>query len=338
MSSWSNKSQAKLPTKAIYTTYDSEDNLIINLNLIRNTTSYPDSDITVIIKKTNNYNIAIVETITLDNSFSPYTLYIDNSKFIIRNQNETIQLFTIIDRKIKNPTIKLPKNIINTWNTKSIDNTELSYPIRVVKSFNPEYNHILVDEDERREFIKTNYDEKVLNAYNKLKPGAYRADLWRYCYLYKYGGIYIDIKNIFRKSFSSFITDTTTLIIGKGMYNDGVHNGFLACLPNEPLMKLAIDTTVERIENNYYGVSSLDITGPIMLEYCFNILYGLSSSQYIDNQNNHTLMVRYNDINNFNCFLYNNTILAHTVFSTYYTKYRTSPYVVFWNNRDVYNI
>ena len=25
-------------------------------------------------------------------------------------------------------------------------------------------------------------------------PGAYKADLWRYCILYIYGGIYIDIK------------------------------------------------------------------------------------------------------------------------------------------------
>lgn len=328
MTSWA-KSHAK-PVKAIYSTYESEDD-IINLNITRNTTSYPDSDITIIVRKINND--VIVETITIDNSFTPYILYINNSSYQIRNQNEYIQIF--INRTVIIPEVKIPKNIIHTWNDKNI-NTELSYPIRVIKVLNPAYNYILCDENDRKEFIKNNYDINVYNAYNKLKPGAFKADLWRYCYLYKYGGIYCDIKMVFRKSFNSFLKSTTELILGKAMYNDGVNNGFMACFPNEPLMKLAIDTSVDRIENNYYGVSSLDITGPVMLEYCFNKLYGVSS-QYVENPNDKILMVRYTDINNYNCFLYNNNLIAHTAFSTYYKKYRTSPYVVFWNEKDVYN-
>jgi hypothetical protein len=34
----------------------------------------------------------------------------------------------------------------------------------------------------------------VLNAFNSLVPGAFKADLWRYCILYINGGIYLDIK------------------------------------------------------------------------------------------------------------------------------------------------
>ena len=44
------------------------------------------------------------------------------------------------------------------------------------------------------DFIKNNYPVDVLEAFNKLIPGAYKADLWRYCVLYKLGGIYLDIK------------------------------------------------------------------------------------------------------------------------------------------------
>jgi mannosyltransferase OCH1-like enzyme len=338
MSSWSSRTQSKLPQKAIYTEYDSEDNNVINLNITRNTTNYPDSDISVILKKTNDYNIAIVETITLDNSFTPYILFINMNKFIIKNSNETIQLFTINNRKVVIPDIKIPKKIIHTWNTKDIENTELNYAIKVIKIQNPEYNYKLVDEEERKEFIKNNYDDEVYVAYNKLKPGAYKADLWRYCYLYKYGGIYTDIKMVFKKSFNALLKNTTNLVLGKAMYNDGVNNGFIACMPNENLMKLAIDESVKRIQNNYYGISSLDITGPLLLEYCFNKLYGISSSEYIDNQNDQLLMVRYNDINNYNCFLFNNHIMAYSYFSTYYINYRTSPYIAFWKNKDVYNI
>ena len=45
-----------------------------------------------------------------------------------------------------------------------------------------------------REFIKNNFDLDILNAYDILKPGAFKADLWRCCILYIYGGIYLDIK------------------------------------------------------------------------------------------------------------------------------------------------
>ena len=46
----------------------------------------------------------------------------------------------------------------------------------------------------RREFISKYFNKDVLEAYDTLLPGAYKADLWRYCILYKMGGIYMDIK------------------------------------------------------------------------------------------------------------------------------------------------
>jgi mannosyltransferase OCH1-like enzyme len=337
MSSWAKKNNSQMPIKGIYTSYDSEDNNFIYLNFQKNTTNYPDSDIAYIIRKTNDYYAVEVETITRDNSFSPYTLYIDGAKYHIKSSIDSIRLITVTKCKVISSNTKIPKTLIHTWNTKDIEHTDLMYPIKINKKLNPDYSHCIYNNTECLEFIRDNYDSRVLNAYNKLKPGAFKADLWRYCYLYKYGGIYCDIKNVFRKSFNALLNNTTKLIIGKSMFNDGAHNGFMACLPNEPLMKLAIDTSVERIENNYYGKSSLDITGPVMLEYCFTKLYGVTAEKYVNNQNSETLMVLYNDINNYNCFLYNNNIIAHTYFSTYYTQYRTAPYVVLWNNKDVYN-
>ena len=52
------------------------------------------------------------------------------------------------------------------------------------------------DDTGARDFIINNYPSEVLWAYDKLIPGAYKADLWRYCVLYINGGIYVDIKFI----------------------------------------------------------------------------------------------------------------------------------------------
>jgi mannosyltransferase OCH1-like enzyme len=258
-------------------------------------------------------------------------------KYIIKTQNEIIHLFQINNRQLRIPNTEIPKTIIHTWNTKNIENTDLYYQVNVVKNLHPDFNYVFFDEDDRQKFIKENYSEKIYKAYLKLKPMAYRADLWRYCYLYKFGGFYIDFKFIMRKSFNSIIKENTKILVGKAMYSDGINQGFIACLPNEPLIKLAIDTAVERIETEYYGKSSLDITGPLMFEDCFNKLYNINSSDYINNQKPDILMGLYNDINNYNCILFNNNILAHNGFSTYYTKHRTSPYINFWNTKNVYN-
>ena len=54
--------------------------------------------------------------------------------------------------------------------------------------------HYLFNDADCREFIAREYPPDVLMAYDRLIPTAFKADLWRYCVLYKYGGVYLDAK------------------------------------------------------------------------------------------------------------------------------------------------
>jgi hypothetical protein len=54
--------------------------------------------------------------------------------------------------------------------------------------------HYLFHDAECRAFIAREFPDDVLYAYDQLIPTAFKADLWRYCVLYKYGGVYLDIK------------------------------------------------------------------------------------------------------------------------------------------------
>ena len=45
----------------------------------------------------------------------------------------------------------------------------------------------------REPFIEDNFEKDVLDSFDILKPGAYKADLFRYCILYKKGGIWSDL-------------------------------------------------------------------------------------------------------------------------------------------------
>lgn len=54
--------------------------------------------------------------------------------------------------------------------------------------------HYLFNDADCLEFIAREYPPDVLMAYQSLIPTAFKADLWRYCVLYKYGGVYLDVK------------------------------------------------------------------------------------------------------------------------------------------------
>mmetsp|Transcript_13751 Transcript_13751/g.18845 ORF Transcript_13751/g.18845 Transcript_13751/m.18845 type:complete len:94 (-) Transcript_13751:532-813(-) len=49
------------------------------------------------------------------------------------------------------------------------------------------------DDEAASTFIATHFPHEVLEAYNAIKPGAFKADLFRYCTLLINGGIYADM-------------------------------------------------------------------------------------------------------------------------------------------------
>jgi len=87
----------------------------------------------------------------------------------------------------------IPLNIFQTWHTKNLPPSMID-SVENIKMNNKNFNYKLFDDEDCRNFIKNNFDGSVLYAFDSLKPGAYKADLWRYCVLYILGGIYIDIK------------------------------------------------------------------------------------------------------------------------------------------------
>jgi mannosyltransferase OCH1-like enzyme len=87
--------------------------------------------------------------------------------FIIKKMSNINEFF---ENKI------IPLNIFTNWNTKDLQgNMKINYEL--LKKSNPEFNHYLYDENECRMFIKKYYQNDVLQAFDKLVPGSYKADL-----------------------------------------------------------------------------------------------------------------------------------------------------------------
>ena len=181
----------------------------------------------------------------------------------------------IVNQKLKIPyPIKvyynsvIPLNIFQTWHTKTLP--PLMYnAVNSIRITNPRFKYCLYDDNDCHEFIKNNFPEDVLYAYDNLIPGAYKADLWRYCILYKEGGIYLDIKY---KPINKFkfinLTESEHWVLDADGH--GIYNALIVCKPENPILLQAIHQIVENVKNKYYGSNCLEPTGPHLLAKYFN--------------------------------------------------------------------
>jgi mannosyltransferase OCH1-like enzyme len=135
-----------------------------------------------------------------------------------------------------NYTSIIPLKVYTHWHSKQLL-PKMSENYTKLKNENPELEFFLFDENDSREFIKNNFNSEVLNAYNKLLPCAYKADLWRYCVLYINGGIYLDIKYGCTNGFKLIeLTDKEYFV--RYISEKNIYNALIVSLPkNEILLK-----------------------------------------------------------------------------------------------------
>lgn len=165
---------------------------------------------------------------------------------------------------------KIPLKIYQTWKTKDLSE-KMKKNVERLKSKNPDFEYYLFDDEDCRKFIGDHFEENVLKAYNKIIPGAYKADLWRYCVLYINGGIYLDIKYSNVDDFNLIeLTNDEYFVPDLKQSGDGVYNAFMICKPGNKILKEAIRRVVENAKNEYYGESGFQPTGPLLLKSCFS--------------------------------------------------------------------
>ena len=166
----------------------------------------------------------------------------------------------------------IPLNLFQTWHTLNLPNY-MRLNVERLKMKNPEFKHYLFDDEMCRDFIKQYFHNDVLIAFDRLKPGAYKADLWRYCVLYIHGGIYLDIKFtcigefklIYLTNKEQWVRD----IIHHG--KPGIYQALMINVSGSPYLRRAIDEIVYSCKtNNYESINSLCITGPCLLGKYFS--------------------------------------------------------------------
>src|SRR5665213_1678332 len=96
----------------------------------------------------------------------------------------------------------IPRIIHQTVPDKNNMRPEFRDNVSRLQSLNKNWEHRLYDDQEIRDFIVDSYGSETIDYYERINPlyGAARADFFRYLLLYKFGGVYLDIKSTASKS------------------------------------------------------------------------------------------------------------------------------------------
>jgi len=244
------------------------------------------------------------------------------NKYILYQLNKPYKL-----KFYYNPII--PLKLYQTWYTKDLP-IYMKENVELLKKNNPNFEHFLFDDNDCREFIKSHFDSSVLNAYDNLIPGAYKSDLWRCCVLYINGGIYMDIKLNCVNGFKLIELTEQNHLVKDRPGPLSIYNALMVFQKGHPFLWNSINRIVFNVENKYYGNSSLEPTGPIMLG---NLIL----------RNNLRLNIDMEHFINGGYIIYKNRFVISTEYPQYnnerlilYRKIKTKHYVDLWNERRIY--
>ena len=243
-----------------------------------------------------NFNINSIYVKVLAVIITIFFIFKYLSYYTLQINKETLLVNSICSSRKGNITDVnlIPKVIYRTWRKDILpkefqvvwDNTEIN---------NPEYKQVLYSDKMMIEFMTDNFKSKssllngkILTTFNKINPkyGAARADIFRLCILYLYGGIYVDIKSEVL-NLSNLIYPKDKMIVSKWVLPAGqfdqlcnreintnsCKNGeyqqwWVVSIPKHPVLKLALEKIVYNVDN--YSIikyppcknSVVNLTGP----------------------------------------------------------------------------
>ena len=226
-------------------------------------------------------------------------------------------------------TTKIPKYVFQTWKHKLLSE-EMKNNLLNLRNQHKDFTFFLYDDAMCVEFLKKHFSIEVLHAFDTLIPGPFKADLWRYCVLYKFGGVYMDIKLNCINGFNlNYLIQEECYPKDVPHKQYGIWQGFLICKPNNLILKKCIECICMHVKYRYYGNTFLSITGPHLF---FNVILYFNKI-YLYNISKVKLVKKNNKV----YLYYNNKPVINYYKEWYHDRKASGPrYGPLWDKRKVY--
>jgi mannosyltransferase OCH1-like enzyme len=161
----------------------------------------------------------------------------------------------------------VPRLFWCSWNTNTLPPVMTAHMSDLMQS-HPQFTLNVYSDNDCRRLISDYFTDVVVSAFDSVIPGAFKSDLWRYCALYVFGGIYFDVKffPVNNFNYEEFITGTNIWVRDIPCFGcEGIFNGFMVTKARNPFLLEAIMKSCRNIHAKDYRFSDLAITGPHLL-------------------------------------------------------------------------
>jgi mannosyltransferase OCH1-like enzyme len=179
----------------------------------------------------------------------------------------------------------IPRKIMQTYKSRYVGK-RMSNAIGTVIEKSQEFTHYYYDNNDAQRFIDKFFDRDTSDAWDRLKPGAYKADLFRLCWLFIHGGVYLDVTMTPVMNMTQIFKhiDKVTgpgnpidLILATGQpchAPNPMYQALIICRSRHRFIARAITDVVVAVNERTITTNALALTGPIR--------FGLSLCKYFE--------------------------------------------------------
>ena len=264
-----------------------------------------DTDNVFCIKRDDNIKIYILDSnktsinLSIGNMTYEVTFNEKNNNFIKTEYLDT--KYSVDEFGLFFPNSKIPKKIMQTYITDFIGKNAYLNMARTIL-MNDDCEYFYYNNKEAYNFILDHdLPKEVLLAYNMILPGAFKADIFRLCWLYIEGGIYMDISMYpilpFRDMFSDIYTNNNNIFVQDYKF-DCIYNALIISEQKSPvILKLLKDTSKNIINMHKEKINTdvLNYTGP---KCVYRILNTISNNKYCINMKHNNSAIYSSKTNN----------------------------------------
>ena len=148
-----------------------------------------------------------------------------------------------------------------------------------IDKFASEYKHIILDDKDSEEFFSIYFEPIVLQTFKEMKLGAHKADLLRYCLLYIYGGVYMDIHKELLVPLSEIVTLKNAIYSIFTHTRDHISQGFISTPSRHPLFLSLIQYIVDTGNPTYYHDFCKDFLYQVEVDMNEKVTFDLQKSK-----------------------------------------------------------
>lgn len=115
----------------------------------------------------------------------------------------------------------IPKTIIQFWHDSERIPADVRKCLESWKPFTKQgFEILLFDDDTAKQFIGEEFGEEQASAFDRCPHPAMRCDYFRLCYIFKYGGFYIDADEVYQNTDCSTLFSDTNLKLNPLCYDN----------------------------------------------------------------------------------------------------------------------